>query len=379
MPWLPFIFFFLVLGMYDPPRYARSSFPSAVTLALPAIGHVFFISLPAWRRTQSVQLREAHALARAALAALRAPPPTRAAAADAEVEAGAVAPHVVALRAVVAHVDLMLKIYVKAFAKSEEGKQNHRLRRTPPAPATLDSFSLYRRIGKGSYGEVWAARKEDTLALFALKVIKAPRVRRSAAGAAHLRAERWALEKVATHGTPFVVGLRYAFLSGDDWFVLALPLLTGGTLSVHIEERGQPKGLPQAEVRWIAANVTLGLEALHSLRILHRDVKPANVVYSRDGRAVLTDLGLSAALDGEQLPHSRTGTRGYWAPEVVRSEPQGEVADWWALGITIAYAACGGRSACTASDSKPTLCCCRHTFGSRGALVCSQRDIESSR
>ena len=69
-------------------------------------------------------------------------------------------------------------------------------------------------------------------------------------------------------------------------------------------------------------------------------MKPANVVYSRDGRAVLTDLGLSAALDGEKLPHSRTGTRGYWAPEVVRSEPQGEVADWWALGITIAYAAC---------------------------------------
>lgn len=63
----------------------------------------------------------------------------------------------------------------------------------------------------------------------------------------------------------------------------------------------------------------------------------------RDGYYVLADLGLVACLetDNKPGPSSRTGSRGYWAPEVVRREPQAASADWWSLGVTLLYAALG--------------------------------------
>ena len=102
---------------------------------------------------------------------------------------------------------------------------------------------------------------------------------------------------------------------------------------------------------WIGAQLTLALEALHALRTLHRDVKPSNVLLRRDGYLVLTDFGLCAPLgrnggggggggggDGAGAPpppSSRTGTRGYWAPEVVRRELQTPCIDWSSLGVTL--------------------------------------------
>eukprot|EP00966_Prymnesium_polylepis_P056527 1307836-Prymnesium_polylepis.1 len=69
--------------------------------------------------------------------------------------------------------------------------------------------------------------------------------------------------------------LRYAFRQGP-WLVLALPLLTGGTLQVQVDERAQPNGgFGAAEVRWVGAHLTLALGALHDMGLIHRDVKPS--------------------------------------------------------------------------------------------------------
>ena len=134
-----------------------------------------------------------------------------------------------------------------------------------------------------------AARKEDTCALFALKLIRLQRVRHQRA-LDHLRMEREALEKATAARVPFVCTLRYAFSAGS-WLVLALPLYSGGTLEVQIEERAMPPehaGLPVDEVRWLAAQMVLALEGLHALRIVHRDVKPTNIVMSHDGYTEIT-------------------------------------------------------------------------------------------
>lgn len=73
-----------------------------------------------------------------------------------------------------------------------------------------------------------------------------------------------------------------------------------------------------------------------------RDVKPNNLVMRRDGYYVLTDLGLGASLaDGAPPPTGRVGSRGYWAPEVLRRDPQGYPVDWWSLGVSLLYAATG--------------------------------------
>lgn len=149
--------------------------------------------------------------------------------------------------------------------------------------------------------------------------------------------ERQVLERSALHGSPFLCPLRYAFRAGP-WLVLALPLYSGGTLQLHLDERAEVgRGLPLVEIRFIAAQVALALEAMHSMSMIHRDIKPSNLILNRQGYLVLTDFGLSGRIGAT----SRSGTRGYWSPETVQRQPQNEASDWWSLGVTLWYAMCG--------------------------------------
>ena len=122
---------------------------------------------------------------------------------------------------------------------------------------------------------------------------------------------------------------------------------------MQIDERAAPcGGFSAAEVRWVAAQLVLGLGALHSLGVVHRDVKPTNVLLRHDGYYALTDFGLSSAPGAS----GKAGTRGFWAPEVVRREPQGPAADFWSLGVTLACAAVGRhpfRPAAAATPAAP--------------------------
>lgn len=99
--------------------------------------------------------------------------------------------------------------------------------------------------------------------------------------------------------------------------------------------------------RWVAeiGRQTLGaLRAAHSVGILHRDVKPGNVLITGDGRAVLTDFGIAQVEGDPGLTHTGllVGSPAYMAPERVRGERAADASDLWALGATL-YAACEGR------------------------------------
>ena len=222
------------------------------------------------------------------------------------------------------------------FKRSAECACARRLMLVRPAPVSLANFSLIRRVGRGSFGVVYAARKEDTLSLFALKMIHLTRLRRER-DEEHVKLERATLERTARLNCPFLVMLCYAFREGP-WLVLAMPLYAGGTLQTQIEERAEvDNGLGVEEVRWIVAHLALALGALHSLQLCHRDVKPSNVVLKHSGYWVLTDFGLSEPPGAA----TKSGTRGYWAPETIRQEPQTEAADWWSVGVVAAYIATG--------------------------------------
>ena len=68
-----------------------------------------------------------------------------------------------------------------------------------------------------------------------------------------------------------------------------------------------------------AASIALGLEALHAAGVAYRDLKPDNLLLSRGGRVKLSDFGMALQLGTEaKTAHTKAGTRGYWAPEVIR-------------------------------------------------------------
>ncbi|MFI0411647.1 WD40 repeat domain-containing serine/threonine protein kinase [Actinomadura sp. 3N508] len=204
-------------------------------------------------------------------------------------------------------------------------------------------YRILDRIGQGGMGTLWRARDTELDRDVAVKELRLPdvldeeerrvryaRMDREARAAARLR-------------HPGIVTV-YDRVIGDDgrpWIVMEL--VHGGSLAelLREDERGR---LPAARVARIGLHMVEALAAAHVLGVVHRDVKPANVLLEGDDRVVLTDFGI-AALDGDTtLTRSGTvlGTPAFMSPEQVRGLPVTPRSDLWSLGATL-YAAAEGR------------------------------------
>jgi len=161
----------------------------------------------------------------------------------------------------------------------------------------------------------------------------------------------------------------------DNRFIMFMDYMPGGTLLDRIR-RQLPRGacgLDEDSARFYAASLVLGLEALHSQRILHRDVKPANVLIDAHGYAKLADYGLATALksgisiESEDTTHNVVGTAQYWPPEVACLSEQdankrggaryGKAFDLWGLGVTLFNCVTGkGAFMPEVSEKTATVC-----------------------
>jgi serine/threonine protein kinase len=126
---------------------------------------------------------------------------------------------------------------------------------------------------------------------------------------------------------------------------LVLELVTGPSLAEALRESGN--GLPFAEVARIGAQLAAALAHCHAAGIVHRDVKPGNILLAPGGRALLTDFGIARLLDDSVL-HTRTGftigTASYLAPEQVRGDHLTPAVDLYSLGLVLIEAGTGRRS-----------------------------------
>ncbi len=154
---------------------------------------------------------------------------------------------------------------------------------------------------------------------------------------ARLRREAETLRQIQH---PAVVPLLDVIDDGDD-VVLVMPFLGGGSLADRVQREGP---LADTEVLAIADRLLPALAAMHRRGIVHRDAKPANVLFDDDGRAFLTDFGVAALRDATSgLTESGTivGTPAFIAPEQARGEEPSAAADVFALGATLYWAATG--------------------------------------
>jgi tRNA A-37 threonylcarbamoyl transferase component Bud32 len=207
-------------------------------------------------------------------------------------------------------------------------------------------YRLHELIGKGGMGAVWRATDELLGRTVALKQVRLDGLPASEAAVARERTMREARIAAALHH-PHVVTVFDVVLDkdadGDDEPWLVMEYVPARSLGSVLAERG---ALPPAEVAMIGAQVASALVAAHASGIVHRDVKPDNVLVipSPAGLVVkLTDFGIShaAAVPALTATGVLTGTPAYFAPETARGERTDARSDMYSLGATL-YAAVEG-------------------------------------
>jgi serine/threonine protein kinase len=125
----------------------------------------------------------------------------------------------------------------------------------------------------------------------------------------------------------------------DDVPFLAMELVEGPSLADRLEHGP----LSVAEAAQIGADIARGLAHVHARGVIHRDVKPSNILLARDGRALLGDFGVARLVDGGRVTDTRAtiGTLAYLAPEQIGGGSLGPAADVYALGVVLIEALSG--------------------------------------
>ncbi|KKA30266.1 hypothetical protein TD95_004392 [Thielaviopsis punctulata] len=194
----------------------------------------------------------------------------------------------------------------------------------PDGEVNLNHFRLLRVVGRGAFGKVRIVERKDTGLSFALKYIRKDEVVRSESVRNIIR-ERRMLEHV---NHPFICNLRYSF-QDIEYMYLVVDLMSGGDLRFHISR----KTFTEEAVRFWIAELGCALRYVHSQGIIHRDVKPDNVLLDADGHVHLTDFNVASDIVPGRLLTSKSGTLAYLAPEVYAGKGYDVRADWWSLGV----------------------------------------------
>ena len=211
-------------------------------------------------------------------------------------------------------------------------------------------YTVGRVLGRGGFGITYKGADTRLRRPVAVKELfpefaarRGPTVTVPAARQADFQRERASVvreaQALAGVRAPGVVGV-YDFFEEHDTTYIVLEYLEGPTLEAAIERQGS---LPSAEVVRVAVAVCEALAAVHGAGLLHRDVKPANLLLAGDGRVVLLDFGAARAYEaGKTQSHTRLVTPAYAAPEQYSPEGRfGPATDLFGLGATLYHALSG--------------------------------------
>jgi serine/threonine protein kinase len=202
-------------------------------------------------------------------------------------------------------------------------------------------YRLLSPLGEGGMGTVWRARDEVLQREVAVKEVRAPagllasEVERMYA---RLEREAWAAARISNRNVVTVYDV--AMEEGRPWIVMEL--IRGIALSDLLDAEGP---LAPQRAAHIGAEVLAALRAAHEAGVLHRDVKPGNVLMANDGRVVLTDFGIATVEGSSALTMTGEviGSPEFLAPERALGRTPGPESDLWSLGVLL-YAAAEGNS-----------------------------------
>ncbi len=203
----------------------------------------------------------------------------------------------------------------------------------PREHTRLGEYRLVQRLGEGGMGVVHLALDRHGRAV-AIKVLR-QHIAHDPDARARLTREVSSLSRITS---PRVAPIIDADVDGPTPYIVTR-YVPGPSLDDHVAERGL---LPPADLHRVASGLAEALDAIHSAGVVHRDVKPGNVLLV-DGDPVLIDFGIAHVADDIRLTMTGLvmGTPGYLAPEVVGGEDVTPATDWWGWAATTAFAASG--------------------------------------
>jgi RAC serine/threonine-protein kinase len=203
----------------------------------------------------------------------------------------------------------------------------------PGEKVGLEHFELKTVIGRGAFGKVVLVQKKSDKKIYAMKCLSKAKLL-SANQVGRVLSENRILRRI---DHPYIVSMKYAF-QAEAKLYLVLEFVNGGDLYWNLRA---VKCFSSHQVCLYAAELVLALGHLHSLDIVHRNLKPENVLICCDGHLKLTDFGLiKENISSEVNTGSICGTPQYLAPEMLCGDEMtptryGKDVDWWALGVVM--------------------------------------------
>ena len=195
----------------------------------------------------------------------------------------------------------------------------------------MDGFEILSKLGDGSYSVVYKVRRKIDDKIYALKKVKLQNLSE--------KEKENSLNEVrilASVRSTFVISYKEAFIDENDKSLcIIMEYADKGDLYQKIVQFKKLKYLiDEVDVWRIFIQMTKGLKALHDLKILHRDLKSANIFLFSDGSAKIGDLNVSKVAH-KGLGYTQTGTPYYASPEVWNDKPSDSKSDIWSLGCVV--------------------------------------------
>ncbi len=190
-----------------------------------------------------------------------------------------------------------------------------------------ERYEIVGRVGSGGMADVYKAQDRRLSRFVAIKILK----QEYSSDKNFVTKFRGEAQSVAGLSHPNIVNV-YDVGEDDGLYYIVMELIEGITLKKFIERKGR---LEIKEAVGIAIQIAQGMEAAHNNHIIHRDIKPQNIIISRDGKIKVTDFGIARAASSNTLTTAAMGSVHYISPEQARGGYSDEKSDIYSLGVTL--------------------------------------------
>ncbi len=190
-----------------------------------------------------------------------------------------------------------------------------------------ERYEILEKIGTGGMSDVYRAKDHKLNRPVAVKVLK----QEFAENAEFVRKFRTEAQAAAGLMHPNIVNVYDVGEENGSHFIV-MELVEGVTLKKYIEKKAR---ISVKEAVSIAIQVAQGIEAAHNNHIIHRDIKPQNIIISKEGKVKVTDFGIAKAATSNTITSNVMGSVHYTSPEQVRGGFSDEKSDIYSLGITL--------------------------------------------